>query len=314
MGEKEEIESSWTELQELGSLSSPHQKDDSEVRFEDESMSNQLDQIWGLVEKIIPLSSIIADLEINLETAVGRMEKIENKINILPKKASRAIPEDFDDLSILEGWRGEEPEDYTSILVPMFNHSGGEPMQDNLYRKNLVKSVSNRILAPVEEIRRNGQTKLRPIEKSVSWNTEDIHIPRGLRSPEQGMDKPDPFIIQKSRQLNKRVTLNVGGERHEVLWSTLQQMPQTRLGKLSRASSHEEILTLADFYSIIDNEFFFDRHPRSFKTILNYYRTGRLHIIDEMCVMAFSSDLEYWGIQDLWLESCCQTKYIISLV
>ena len=26
MGEKEEIESSWTELQELGSLSSPHQK------------------------------------------------------------------------------------------------------------------------------------------------------------------------------------------------------------------------------------------------------------------------------------------------
>ena len=29
-----------------------------------------------------------------------------------------------------------------------------------------------------------------------------------------------------------------------------------------RASSHEEILTLADFYSILDNEFFFDRHPR----------------------------------------------------
>ena len=25
---------------------------------------------------------------------------------------------------------------------------------------------------------------------------------------------PDPFIIQKSRQLNKRVTLNVGGARH----------------------------------------------------------------------------------------------------
>ena len=27
---------------------------------------------------------------------------------------------------------------------------------------------------------------------------------------------PDPFIIQKSRQLNRRVTLNVGGVRHEV--------------------------------------------------------------------------------------------------
>ena len=27
---------------------------------------------------------------------------------------------------------------------------------------------------------------------------------------------PDPFIIQKSRQLNKRVILNIGGVRHEV--------------------------------------------------------------------------------------------------
>ena len=33
---------------------------------------------------------------------------------------------------------------------------------------------------------------------------------------------PDPFIIAKSRQLNKRVTLNVGGVRHEVMWKMLE--------------------------------------------------------------------------------------------
>ena len=35
---------------------------------------------------------------------------------------------------------------------------------------------------------------------------------------------PDPFIIGKSRQLNKRVTLNVGGVRHEVMWKILENV------------------------------------------------------------------------------------------
>ena len=211
--------------------------------------------------------------------------------------------------------------------------------------------------------------------------------------------------------MNKRAVLNVGGERHEVLWRTLEQIPYSRLGgktscifkkfpiptktshiliklssiagKLAVASSHESVMEQADYYSLIgetpllpsllsnflcypisfviqfpllsnflwcqiffiiqfswlDNEFFFDRHPRSFKTILNYYRTGRLHTTDEMwdliptkfvlseqvflpffigqlsrCVIAFSDDLTYWGIQDLWLESCCQNKYMSRLI
>ena len=122
---------------------------------------------------------------------------------------------------------------------------------------------------------------------------------------------PDPFIIQKSRQLNKRVTLNVGGVRHDVLWKMLEQVPQSRLGKLVHASTHEEILQLCDTYSLIDNEYFFDRHPRSFNSILNFYRTGTLHVIDEMCIMAFSDDLEFWMINEVFLESCCQNKYNI---
>ena len=79
--------------------------------------------------------------------------------------------------------------------------------------------------------------------------------------------------------MNKRAVLNVGGERHEVLWRTLEQIPYSRLGgktscifkkfpiptktsriliklssiagKLAVASSHESVMEQADYYSLI---------------------------------------------------------------
>ena len=61
-------------------------------------------------------------------------------------------------------------------------------------------------------------------------------------------------------------------------------------------------MKLCDAFSLEDNEYYFDHHPRTFNCILNFYRTGKLHVMDELCVMDFYQDLGYWMIEDIYLE------------
>ena len=108
----------------------------------------------------------------------------------------------------------------------------------------------------------------------------------------------------------KRIFLNVGGVKHEILLNKLllRDAPISRLSKLIDAKSNEEILELCDDYD--DNEFYFDRNNTYFETILNYYRTKHLHSLDHTCVLAFKEELKYWQIDETLLDQCCYSKYM----
>ena len=124
-------------------------------------------------------------------------------------------------------------------------------------------------------------------------------------------DEPQNEPNEKTRldMHRKRLIINVGGVKHEMLWKSLERLPKTRLGKLRFARDFNEIEKLCDDYDPNENEFFFDRSSRSFNSVVNFYRTGKLHLVDDICVLSFHDDLEYWGIHEFYLEPCCQHKY-----
>jgi len=104
----------------------------------------------------------------------------------------------------------------------------------------------------------------------------------------------------RAASATSRVVVNVGGERHEFAWATLERVPKARLGRLARCSTVDDLMELCDDYTVATHyeddddddrpgsgdtttvEFFFDRHPRSFVPIVNFYRTGKLHIVDHV--------------------------------
>jgi len=119
-----------------------------------------------------------------------------------------------------------------------------------------------------------------------------------------------PLVVGTSS--SRRIVLNVGGVRHEVPWRTLARLPRTRLGRLVTCRSHAELQTVCDDFDLSPPtpEFFFDRHPRSFCSVIDFHRTGKLHMVDETaCVLAFSDDLAYWAVDELYMEPCCQQRY-----
>ncbi|KAF3854507.1 hypothetical protein F7725_022562 [Dissostichus mawsoni] len=102
--------------------------------------------------------------------------------------------------------------------------------------------------------------------------------------------------------------INVGGNRYTFPWTTLEQFPLTRLGRLCGCRSPEDIASVCDDYDEACKEFFFDRSPSAFRVILNFLAAGKLRILREMCVLSLHDELTYWGVELTYMERCCKRK------
>ena len=108
--------------------------------------------------------------------------------------------------------------------------------------------------------------------------------------------------------LNKRVKLNVGGVKFEILRDTLHKVKKGRLWKISNTDDQCDIHKLCDDFNSNELEFFFDRDPTLFGYILNYYRLGRLHISESLCPVSLNNELIYWELDQPLMDVCCEEK------
>ncbi|XP_013776281.1 potassium voltage-gated channel protein Shab-like [Limulus polyphemus] len=144
---------------------------------------------------------------------------------------------------------------------------------------------------------------------------DSCSLPISVIDSNDAQTQPVPLLSQNNSVAdltetgNHRVTLNVGGIKHQVMWSTLKRFPQTRLGRLRQCQDPKEFEEYCDEYNPDENEFFFDHNPASFTSILNFYRTGKFHFADGLCVRALIDDFDYWKLKETWMEPCCMSKY-----
>ncbi|CAH1774796.1 unnamed protein product [Owenia fusiformis] len=95
-----------------------------------------------------------------------------------------------------------------------------------------------------------------------------------------------------------KIVINVGGLRHETVVSTLQRYRNTRL------------CSLADRHLEVDKkEYFYDRHPGVFSGIIDFYRSGELHVPMDVCGALVKRELDFWQIDESNILPCCWTKY-----
>nr|XP_029527259.1 potassium voltage-gated channel subfamily D member 3-like [Oncorhynchus nerka] len=111
---------------------------------------------------------------------------------------------------------------------------------------------------------------------------------------------PMPIAPRDHRKRHDElIILNVSGRRFQTWRTTLDRYPDTLLG-----SSEKQF-----FYDEETKEYFFDRDPDSFRSILNFYRTGKLHYPRYECISAYDEELTFFGIIPEIIGDCCYEEY-----
>ena len=93
------------------------------------------------------------------------------------------------------------------------------------------------------------------------------------------------------------ISLNVGGRIFTTRWKTFKNLPNGFANKLIRDGNYDEL----------SKSYFFDQDPCIFESVLRFCRTGKFHLSRQLCIMAASEELSFWGMDAIATASTCST-------
>ncbi|WKY04366.1 hypothetical protein Q1695_005400 [Nippostrongylus brasiliensis] len=109
--------------------------------------------------------------------------------------------------------------------------------------------------------------------------------------------------------------LNIGGSSYRIRTRSITKFgPKTLLGRFVRMN-HEHRRQWADWYFEDQEEYFFERVPRYFDPIYDFYATGKLHVPKDLCFDKFMAELRFWAVSKSRMDDCCSpfTQYCVHL-
>ncbi|KAK6167958.1 hypothetical protein SNE40_021876 [Patella caerulea] len=135
------------------------------------------------------------------------------------------------------------------------------------------------------------------------FNSESVKDSSGILQallPGANIQKNNQRVLVTAGTTDEVLVFNVGGTCFETYSSTLRRLPHTRLSDEQFLKRH---------YRKKQADYFFDHDPDVFKVVLQYLRTGELHLPSSLCGASIKAELEFWGVEECTIEDCCWLNY-----
>ena len=99
--------------------------------------------------------------------------------------------------------------------------------------------------------------------------------------------------------MQEKLKFYIGGVQYETYTSTL----------VKRCGHQWLTQVLTQGETLGHKEYFFDRNPSIFSCVLDYCRTGQLHVPHNICGPMITDELEFWNLSPALVRPCCWAPF-----